>query len=85
MIMIKRNVAEIILATLEQMKEIQYDFDWVVEFDSWENSDHSEVGLTSVYILFLIENQQGGLFGEREASVDTVCQLDKKVYNLFVD
>jgi hypothetical protein len=83
--MIKRNVAEILLATLEQMKEIQPDFHWVVEFDSWENSDCSEVGLTSVYILFLIENQQGGLFGERESSVDTVNQLDKKVYDLFVD
>lgn len=83
--MIKKEVHGTILDTLIEMKEIQYDFMWVVEFDSWDNSDCSEVGLVSVYILFLIENQQGGLFGERDSSVDTVNLLDKKVYEMFVD
>lgn len=79
------NIHDMILNHLFVMKEIQYDFLWVVEFDSWDSGDCSQVGLLNVYTLYLIENQTGGIFGERDSSIYEVDKMNTFIEGHFVD
>lgn len=57
----------------------------MAEFDSWDSGDCSQVGLLNVYTLYLIENQTGGIFGERDSSIYEVDKMNTFIEGHFVD
>ncbi len=79
------NVHETLLNHLLAMKEIQYDCLWVTKFNSWDSGDCSQVGLLNVYTVYLIENQTGGIFGERDSSICDVSDMNEFIEEHFVD
>ncbi len=79
------NVHETLLNHLLAMKEIQYDCLWVTKFNSWDSGDCSQVGLLNVYTVYLIENQTGGIFGERDSSIYDVSDMNEFIEEHFVD
>lgn len=79
----KEDVHDIILNQLQVMKELQYDYNWVQYFDSWDSSDCSQVGLVQVYTYYLIENQTGGVFGERDDSLAVVHNMSANITATF--
>lgn len=73
--MSSREIHNQILDFLIKNVTPQRDYNWVSDFNSWDSSDCSEVGLVGIYLKYLVENQSDGVFGEKDDSISEIEQL----------